>query len=108
MATNSQTPLLVLSSENVEQGAKLAWSQVSSVAENVSEPTVGRATGFLPSELCYKAMNIALEEYLQKVETALSTIHIILSNILLGIVFQSTPKDFKKQKGRRCLFSRSA
>lgn len=80
MATSNQPPFLVLSSENVEQSAKLAWNQISSVAENVSEPTIGRATAFLPSELCYKAMNIALEEYLQKVEISLDSTYTTLSN----------------------------
>jgi hypothetical protein len=60
---SSHAPVFVVSSENVERSAKLAWAQVRPVAENVSEPAIGRATGFLPSELCYKAMNMAVEEY---------------------------------------------
>lgn len=67
MATKNQIALIVHSFEIIEQSAKSAWDQVSPVAENVSEPTIGRATGFLPSELCYKVMSLALEEYLQKV-----------------------------------------
>ncbi|KAJ5946408.1 hypothetical protein N7454_003247 [Penicillium verhagenii] len=65
MSTDSQRhpPVIPFSSENVAQLAKLAWGQVSLVAEGVSEPTIGRASGFYPSDLCFKAMSLAVEEY---------------------------------------------
>lgn len=108
MASNDELPLLVHSSDNIEQGARLAWNQVSSVAEDVPEPTIGKAAGFLPSELCYKAMNLALEEYLQKVEIASLAVPVIPSNNYLDIYPDSTPKNIEEQKGRRGLLSWSA
>lgn len=72
MATDEQfhTPVIAITSESVQQNAKLAWDQISRVADAVSEPTIGRATGFLPSELCYRAMSVAVDEYPDKVRKA--------------------------------------
>ncbi|KAJ5500617.1 hypothetical protein N7453_009668 [Penicillium expansum] len=69
MATTDQIhkPVIAIASENVERAAKLAWDQVNAVADSVPEPTIGKATGFLPSDLCYKVMNGAVEEYPDKV-----------------------------------------
>lgn len=69
MATTNQIqePVIAIASENVEQAAKLAWDQVYAVADSVPEPTIGKASGFLPSDLCYKVMNGAVEEYPDKV-----------------------------------------
>lgn len=69
MATTNQIhePVIAIVSENVERNAKLAWDQVYAVADSVPEPTIGKASGFLPSDLCYKVMNGAVEEYPDKV-----------------------------------------
>lgn len=69
MSTNNQSspPVISYCSENVTQLAKLAWGQVSPVAEGVPEPTIGRASGFLPSDLCFTTMSSAVEEYPGKV-----------------------------------------
>lgn len=73
MTTNQlpPAPVVAVSSENVEKSAKLAWEQACRLADGVSEPTIGRAAGFLPTELCYKAMNLAVEEYTEKVKRML-------------------------------------
>lgn len=73
MTTNQPppAPVVAVASENVEKSAKLAWEQAYRLADGVSEPTIGRASGFLPTELCYKAMNLAMEEYPEKVKRML-------------------------------------
>lgn len=82
MTTNQppHTSVVVVASENVERHANLAWEQACRIAEGVPEPTIGRASGFLPTELCYKAMNSAVEEYPEKVRSTLGDFIQILSN----------------------------
>jgi hypothetical protein len=83
MMTTNQPPhasVVVVASENVERNANLAWEQVYRIAEGVPEPTIGRASGFLPTELCYKAMNSAVEEYPEKLRGILVDYIQILSN----------------------------
>jgi hypothetical protein len=60
-------PVISFSSGNVEQLARQAWEQISPVAEGVPEPTIGRASGFLPSDICFKVMGLALDEFPGKV-----------------------------------------
>ncbi|KAF4235739.1 hypothetical protein CNMCM8980_003210 [Aspergillus fumigatiaffinis] len=59
--------IIAIGSENVRSAAAAAWSQIRSYAVSLPEPQKGRATGFLPSELCYNAINAAVKEYPEKV-----------------------------------------
>jgi hypothetical protein len=63
--------IIAIGSENVRSAAAAAWSQIRSYAVSLPEPQKGRASGFLPSELCYNAINAAVKEYPEKVVSPL-------------------------------------
>lgn len=63
--------IITIRLENVKSAAVAAWSQIQSYAVSLPKLQKGRASGFLPSELCYNAINTAVKEYPEKVVSPL-------------------------------------
>ena len=82
MTTSDQRlpQVISFSSKNVERLAKQAWEQVSIVAKGVPEPTIGRASGFLPSDSCFRVMSL---EFLGKVGSCVKECCIVSKAIRL-------------------------